>query len=183
MSLLVSSTPTMHDVAPNYEPLARALRPRSPQAVTLTFADLKRSWRVRVPGRIHRVLIRSPPDRVPIRDKLTFVNDRWRETATNSALIRVVHVVRRVLLPEPEPVNPSKTPVSEDQACGTSVSGGLIQTTAGTDLGSGGPLTKRYEHKWAAKDAPRPPISSSAARALTHSSSWAVRRRSTKPNT
>ena len=44
---------------------------------------------------------------------------------------------------DPEPVNPSETPASEVQACGTSLRGGLIQTSAGTGFGSGSPLTKR----------------------------------------
>ncbi len=42
-----------------------------------------------------------------------------------------------------EPVKPGETPAVEDQACGTSVSGRLIQTSAGTGLASGGPLTNR----------------------------------------
>ena len=44
---------------------------------------------------------------------------------------------------EAEPVKPGETLAVEDQARGTSVSGGLIQTSAGTGLGSGSPLTKR----------------------------------------
>jgi hypothetical protein len=40
-----------------------------------------------------------------------------------------------------EPANPSETPVSEDQACGTSFNGGLIPTSVGTGLGSSGTLT------------------------------------------
>lgn len=42
-----------------------------------------------------------------------------------------------------EPVKPGETPAVEDQACGTSVSGWLIQTSVGTGLASGGPLTNR----------------------------------------
>ena len=42
----------------------------------------------------------------------------------------------------PEPVNPGETPASGVQARGTSF-GGLIQTSAGTGLGTGSPRTKR----------------------------------------
>jgi hypothetical protein len=47
-----------------------------------------------------------------------------------------------------EPVKPGETPESKDQACGTSFSGRLIQTSAGTGSSRGGPLTKRSG--WAA---------------------------------
>jgi hypothetical protein len=47
-----------------------------------------------------------------------------------------------------EPDKPGETPAPEDQAFGTSFRGGLIQTSEGTGLGSGGPLTKRSG--WAA---------------------------------
>jgi energy-coupling factor transporter ATP-binding protein EcfA2 len=77
-----------------------------------------------------------------IRDGAVVVQPgEWRPRV---AILRRPQILRLLdAQPATEPVNPSETPASEDQACGTSFSGGLIQTSVGTGLGSGGPLTKR----------------------------------------